>query len=251
MQFTYFELLSREGVFEETFTRALPLLILSQTIAFLLYISTLRLFTTLFQVASHGLSLYALLFIIPKQLWTSLADIREKHQQNIFSTGFRLRSFFSRTAAYLRLLGDANRLYGAASFRYFLVSYPENAYMIMCLLFEGLEQPRSATFKLTLFTLLAQQLIIIFLVHVFSVRLATAVHRPVKPMTTLFLGSLNSNLQFSFRVRFKMAAYLQNFNVSKRYGVNYGKVGAMTYTSFGRSLIFYWKFLIYSYKLFS
>src|SRR5699024_5200191 len=96
-----------------------------------------------------------------------------------------------------------------------------------------------------------QQLLIILVVYVFAVRLAIAVHRPVRPMTDLFIGSLNSNLHFTFRIRLKMASYLQHFSTMNRYGLNYGKMGPMTYASFGKSLIFYTKFLIYAYRLFS
>ena len=226
--------------------------------AWLLFASLRRLLSTLFLTGAHGFSVNAMLYIIPRQMLTCIEEIkRRRPQQNIFSTCHRLRRFLAQNAAYIRLLGDSNRLYGTAVFRFFLVAYPQNAHLLMSLLLEGREDgdvqqtKRSTSFKATVIVLLAQQQMIIFLMHVFSVQLATSVHKPVQPMTALFLGSLQSNLKFSFRIRLKMAAYLQHFNTDNRYGLSYGKVGAVTYSSFGKSLVFYWKFLIFAYKLFS
>ncbi|KAH9391577.1 hypothetical protein TYRP_022753, partial [Tyrophagus putrescentiae] len=200
-------------------------------------VATRRLLSTLFLVASNALPLFAILFILPRQLVTLVAKMGQ--QKNIFSTGHRLKGFFAKNTAYIRLLGDVSRLYGTATFRFFLVAYPQNAHLLMCLLLEEEEgvggRQRSTTFKVGIATLLAQQLIIILLVHVFSARLATAVHRPVRLVNA----------------RLKMAAYLAHFNVVNRYGLTYGRVGAVTYASFGRSMVFYGKFLIYAYRLFA
>ncbi len=229
---------------------------LFQVHAWLMFAVTRRVLSTLFLLGSHAFPVDTMLYILPQQLRSCLEELkRSHHRQNIFSTSHRLKRFLARNTAYICLLGDSNRLYGTATFRFFLVAYPQNAYMLMSLLLEGggddAQTNRSSSFKVALVVLLVQQQMIIFLMHVFSVQLATAVHRPVRPMTALFLGSLQSNLKFSFRIRLKMAAYLQHFNTDNRYGLSYGKVGSVTYASFGKSLVFYWKFLIFAYKLFS
>ncbi len=256
MHFTLFwEEFSRAKLFDEVeYGHWLYALFLLQS--GLQLVATRRLLSTLFLVASNALPLFAILFILPRQLVTLVAKMGQ--QKNIFSTGHRLKGFFAKNTAYIRLLGDVSRLYGTATFRFFLVAYPQNAHLLMCLLLEEEEgvggRQRSTTFKVGIATLLAQQLIIILLVHIFSARLATAVHRPVRPVNGLFmLGSLKDShgLRFSFRARLKMAAYLAHFNVVNRYGLTYGRVSAVTYASFGRSMVFYGKFLIYAYRLFA
>lgn len=254
MQFFLWDEFVKERLFERQHGFWLYLFSLLQSC--LIWFSTRRILSTLFIVGTHSLALFVVIFILPRQLWSLVAEVGRKshqHQQNIFSSGHRLRCFFARNSAFIRLQGDVSRLYGMATFRFFLVAYPQNAYLLMCLLLdEGLqEKQRSTSFKVGTSMLLVQQLIIILLVHVFAARQATTVHRPVKPMNGLFMDSLKSHLQFSFRMRLKMAAYLQNFNVTNRYGLAYGKMGSVTYSSFGKSMAFYWKFLVYAYKLFS
>lgn len=252
VQYIFFCEFEKEGLFGKIHSNWLYI---NFQLQITLFFTSIRcIFSALFLFGTFTLTLYAILFIQRRQMWVLVMEIkRQKNKYILGLTGSRLQKFYSLSNAYLRLLADANKLYGPAILRFFLVAYPENAHLLMFLLFqksgsEG-QSERSGSLTVGLIFLIGQQLFVMFAVHVFSARMAHDFHRPVKPLRTVFLAGNGSRVNFNDRI--KLAAYLQALNVSNRYGLRYGKVGAITYASFGKSLIFYLKLLIYSYRLFN
>lgn len=244
---------------------------LFQLQAVLFFSATRLILAALFLLGTYALTLNLVLLIEQRQMWRLLLEMtNDKGRRkwgNFLQTGRRLSRFYQLGSRYLRLLADANRLYGPATLRFFLVAYPQNAHLLMCLLLQregggsgtgsgSKVGGRTGAFTFGTSILLAQQLFIMFAVHVFSARMAGSFHRAVKPLTALLTAESTAHANWankvaSFRSRLRLATYLQAMNVSNRYGLRYGSVGAVTYASFARSLVFYGKFLIYSFRLFS
>lgn len=259
MQYTFYLEFQKEGLFCTQNNGSYWWYFNFQIQAALYFICAQKVLSALFLLGTHALTLNFVFLIIRRQMWTLFEDIK-KHT-SIFRTGSLLNNFYALSSRYLTLLDNSNRLFGPATFRFFLVAYPENAHLLMFMLMgksrsEG-QNSRSGSLTFGLSILIFEQFFVMFAVHIFSARMAISFHKPVKPLTTIFLagsGNLKTNWVNKFtsiRARLRLALYIQALNVLNRYGLRYGKVGAVTYVSFGRSLVFYIKFLIYAYKLFS
>lgn len=230
------------------------------------FISFERLLTASFLTSVHGLPIYAIIFTVSTQLNAFSTLLKERlveswqQQRQQMATkqrasiclgpafGHSLRDFLAHNVAYLRLLADGNRVYGQSVYLFFLVAYPENAYLLMRFLFKN----HSTSAWVAVSVLIPQQLFLMFAIQLFAARMAVTFHRPVKPMMTIF-QQLNQNFSnCSTRVLLKVSTYLQHFHVNNRYGIAlYGKVGTTTYASYFKSVVFYMKFLVFAYKLFA
>lgn len=231
------------------------------------FISFERLLTASFLTSVHGLPIYAIIFTVSTQLNAFSTLLKERlveswqqQQRQQMATkqrasicfgpafGHSLRDFLAHNVAYLRLLADGNRVYGQSVYLFFLVAYPENAYLLMRFLFKN----HSTSAWVAVSVLIPQQLFLMFAIQLFAARMAVTFHRPVKPMMTIF-QELNQNFSnCSTRVFLKVSTYLQHFHMNNRYGIAlYGKVGTTTYASYFKSVVFYMKFLVFAYKLFA
>ena len=210
----------------------------------------------------NGIPIFAILSILTTQLLNFLIDLKKKMLSCVSILGAKktgtseitlsiiarsFQHFFAHNAAYLRLLADANRVYGSVLYLFFLIAYPVNANLLMSLLL----QKHSFSMTIGISTVILQQLFLMFALQLFCARMAVAFHRPVKPMMTIFLQLnqvfSNSNV---LQVRLMAALYLQHFHVDNRYGITYGKIGNINYASYSKSIVFYLKFLVFAYKLF-
>lgn len=182
---------------------------------------------------------------------------------------WNFRRFLGINHEFLLVQADINRIYGRAFAAFLLLNYPANAAMMMLLLYD-----RKITFMSRMSALIVaiDQILFIFVFHLFAVKLATKFHAPARKLMSrsVDLATFGALAGDQLHSRLKLNIYCEHFHTANQYSLNYGKFGGqVTFTAFakvrkkwdffGRFLIFvifrlqflffYSKFLIFSYRI--
>ncbi len=142
----------------------------------------------------------------------------------------------------LKYIEDNGLIYGKALFLYLLLNIPANAVFIMMLIFSPMKLFTYCVFCVVVLL----QLAVVFAVHLFTAFLSIKFHSPVKRIMQFQVKSkpmkgLNNQLKLIF--------YIEQMHTSKPYTINYGKFGGITFSSFGKHLFYYLKFIFFSFRI--
>lgn len=143
----------------------------------------------------------------------------------------------------LKWLADINRIYGTIICWFIATTLPLNALLVMMLFLS-----KDLSFKVATICVViaAFQVFFLFGLSLFAARQAGQFHQTVKGFIGFFIKS-TSVMSFNFRL--KVAIFIDHFYTTNRYTLNLGKVSKVDFALFGRLLFFYFKFLIFAFKL--
>lgn len=162
-------------------------------------------------------------------------------------TNFRWRhfTFFQGQINFaLTFLDDINRLYGAAIPVFLFLHCPLNGVLAVALLMGAINRHLLAL----AYIILTIQWAFILGIHFFCITICKRLHLPAKHFLKLFVNYRGSCFQHIKR-RLKMTTYLEQFYTQNVFSVTYGRFGKITYSSFFRNVFYYFKFLLFVYKL--
>src|SRR5699024_2626879 len=138
-----------------------------------------------------------------------------------------LNLFLYHNNQYLQTIADISRIYGYAFLVYILVSCPTNTTLITMLAFRKM----SIVLHLGILVVVWNQLLFIFVVHIFAAVLSEKIHKPAKPLISFFV---HSSRNLNFRTKIKLHFYIEQFHSKKLYGLTYGNISVVSFQSFGK-----------------
>jgi len=165
--------------------------------------------------------------------YIKLRQILHYINRNINPKSFRLKhvlQFAQIIDVNLRFLRDINRVYGPMLFGFQSINLPLNALIAMLLMSGRVE---SYKLKLALNLILADQVLIIFVVHLFVAILGARFHRPVKQFVSCSV-KCSRRLARNMLVQQKLVRYIELFHTENLFTVNYGNYGKITFASVGK-----------------
>ena len=153
----------------------------------------------------------------------------------------------------LRWLADLNRIYGPLISGFILSTLPLNALLTMLLAFGRLK----LLYRLVVYVFGAIQALFLFGLTLFAAKLAAEYQKVTKRVLIHFylLSSKTAEKQLEAggssmtMFRLQLSHFIVRFHTNNPYTLNLGKVGKLNFRMFGRILFFYFKFLIFAYKL--
>ena len=152
----------------------------------------------------------------------------------------------------LRWLADLNRIYGPLISGFILSTLPLNALLTMLLAFGRLK----LLYRVVVYVFGAIQALFLFGLTLFAAKLAAEYQKVTKQVLIHFylLSSKTAGKQLEggtsmTMFRLQLSHFIVRFHTNNPYTLNLGKVGKLNFRMFGRILFFYFKFLIFAYKL--
>lgn len=123
-----------------------------------------------------------------------------------------------------------------------LVVLPTNAIMVMLLVLVPLR--RSLVFVLAI--IIAFEILIVFIMHLRMAYVAVKLHLPAKKLMHLFVHQEHFNDVIE---KLKLSEHIERFHCTNSYTVCYGKIGKLSFASFGKHILCYCKLIVFAYKI--
>lgn len=181
-------------------------------------------------------------------LFTRLQQIDDYIRICLQTSWMTVRSFtrfLNENQRSLAILRDINAIYGNFLFVFFLINTPLNATILMTFTLGSISLTTET--RLFFIIILVGQSIFLVAVALYPIVLSLKLHEPARKLLALPAKSMN---RWPLLCRLKFTNYLEQFHTKNLYTINLGQFGGkITYQSTGRHLFFYFKLLIFAYKL--
>lgn len=161
-----------------------------------------------------------------------------------------------------RSVFSQNKIFGNQLFETILLYTPANAFMIWSLIFGRVELVNAIVFAI----MVCCQVAYIFGIHLIAVEYPKRIHRPGKLLNQIYMKH-GTWKESQFRQHLALSQAIQMLHVHNQYGITYGPAHLVTMATFGKVryrfpaknkvfkyffpqfLMFYYKFMTFSYKI--
>lgn len=214
--------------------------LLTQVGALFDYIVSLTFAHTCLLDSVHYLSVTGILFVQMDQVNALLGSYVAQSKFRYFD--FLLFTFLhSRTLQQMLWVSEVQ---GKIMLILVVVHTPINAFLLMSLITGriGLNAYPIAI------PMMGGQLMALLLFHYVTTRYSHKIHAHSKPLIALYVRH-GTRGQRGCRMQYRMSEYIERFHCTNRYGITYGGVALISLSSFGKNIVLYARFIIFSYKL--